>query len=793
MRHLRPLFTSPWILCSLLAATLLCASLVEQSTLLRLEYPLYDLLLKYRETVPKQQVVLITINADELSNLNTKKNSDNSVAAIIDKIQQLGASTIAILMPALTNSSSIKNISHVGSRKIVLPIKATQDRIIPTNHFSQATIFPSQIPLPTAQNLLADFQNPLAGFRLDRPTDWSFPNFQANPSLTYGHLVFMPDVDGKIRHQALLLPQGNSLVPALPLQLYLQAQDRHLNELKLIPRELDGTLKIDQLEIPVSGYYQLAMDQAELKSLFQTYHYTDLMLNKIPSGQVKGKTVLIGPTDSYGDHHLVAGHGILNTSQLAALTTATLLNNAAPQRPDWAWLVESAILLYFAILLMFLLPRLSFCSGLVTLLFFLTTWLMIAAGSLILFNIWLKTVPVTLLCFSGFMVIRQHSNRLERIRNKQENNRILVQRFKEQGRLDLALEKALLFKPGNSADKEILYNLGVEFERKRMPESAASLYQHLLFFGRFRDAKQRLQRLHAANHSQTLGIQEKTTIILSPGQENPTLGRYRIERELGQGAMGTVYLGTDLKINRQVAIKTLEYAKIEPGDLPKTKERFFREAEAAGKLTHPNIVTIYDVGEENDLAFLAMELLEGHDLSNFCTPKNRLPVSQIVNIIAQVATALNYAHEHGVIHRDIKPANIILQPDGQIKVADFGIAWVASSSQTETGIILGTPSYMSPEQVSGKKVDGRSDLFSLGVVMYELLSGEKPFRGENLTELMYNISAVNFRPLADIQPRLPKPCYKVVNKLMQKTLTRRYKSAAALHQDLAVVMDSMES
>ena len=202
-------------------------------------------------------------------------------------------------------------------------------------------------------------------------------------------------------------------------------------------------------------------------------------------------------------------------------------------------------------------------------------------------------------------------------------------------------------------------------------------------------------------------------------------------------------------------------------------------------------MTIYDVGEEADLAFFAMELLEGDDLSHYCRPKKRLPVVQVINIILQAATALDYAHRQGVIHRDIKPANMILLPEGQIKVTDFGIARITTSSQTETGIILGTPSYMSPEQVAGKKVDGRSDLFSLGVVMYELLSGEKPFQGESMTALMYNISTSNYRPLAKTCPKLPASCYKIVDKLLQKNLTRRFKTAAILQRELLALQKKL--
>jgi len=179
----------------------------------------------------------------------------------------------------------------------------------------------------------------------------------------------------------------------------------------------------------------------------------------------------------------------------------------------------------------------------------------------------------------------------------------------------------------------------------------------------------------------------------------PTFGRYEVIREIGRGGMGTVYLGRDPKINRQVAIKTLAYAEVEPAELPEVKIRFFREAEAAGNLSHPHIVSIYDVGEEHDMAYIAMELLEGDNLTCYCKRDNLLPIPRVLAILHEVTTALAYAHNQGVVHRDVKPANIMMLKNGHVKVTDFSIAQVVDASRTRTGVILGTPSYMSPEQV----------------------------------------------------------------------------------------------
>ncbi|MFK5926318.1 MAG: protein kinase [Desulfuromusa sp.] len=798
MRLLGKFFISPWLWCPLLGLLLLGASLIDQPTLLRFEYPIYDQLLKFGAVSNNDRVVLIATDQSRHPIPDHHLDSPPGQDAIIAKIQQLGGKEIALLTPASfskqSSSDHLTRKNSPGANHIILAGNLIRQKSPSSKPLSSAALLPSEIPLPGLQQLLFNLQNPLAHYRQNRPENWKFttPEFTTDQSLPTGHLLFSPDPDGKIRSQTLLLPGMKQLIPALPLQLALQAQGESLKNLQTIPAELAGILQTRTLKIPVNGYYRVLLDIRAKHLPFSTYSTIDLFQGLLKPDALQGKVILIGPINSYGDQHQVAGYGGLSTSELAALATATLLENSAPQRPDWAWLLESAVFIYFAVLLLLLVPRLSFRAGLAIILLFLTSWILIAAGALILFSLWLRIVPTMIFCLGGLILMRWHIEHRERDLHKQENYSILAQHFQEHGMLDLALEKALLIQPNSKSSKETLYNLGLEFERKRMPHKAINVYQHLLQAGRFRDTKARLKQL--AKHDQTtiLSRDDSATVILNQSGEKPTLGRYRIEKELGQGAMGTVYLGIDPKINRQVAIKTLAYQQIDADKLLQVKERFFREAEAAGNLSHPNIVTIYDVGEETDLAFFAMEFLAGENLSLYCQQKKRLPTVQVIKIISQVAAALDYAHRQGVIHRDIKPANIVFLPEGQIKVTDFGIARMTTSSQTETGIILGTPSYMSPEQVAGKRVDGRSDLFSLGVVMYELLSGEKPFQGESMTALMYNISNTSYRPLVELCPKLPGSCYTIIDKLLQKTFTRRFKSAAILQQELSALQKKLE-
>src|SRR5258707_3667589 len=266
--------------------------------------------------------------------------------------------------------------------------------------------------------------------------------------------------------------------------------------------------------------------------------------------------------------------------------------------------------------------------------------------------------------------------------------------------------------------------------------------------------------------------------------EEAKLGRYVIQSELGRGAMGVVYKATDSVLERTVAVKTVNMT-LERDGSDKFEARFYQEARAAGSLNHPNIVTVYDVGKAGDVAYIAMEFIEGEELRTLLGEGKPLPVEKAVSIAAQVADGLSYAHQHGVVHRDIKPANIMVAPSGPVKITDFGIARMRSSGDlTQTGMMLGSPKYMSPEQVIGKRADHHSDVFSLGVILYEMLTGATPFNGDNVTALMYQI--VNFVPPApsNVNTSVPELLNYIVAKMLAKALEERYHSALDLARDL---------
>src|SRR5229473_4658505 len=261
-----------------------------------------------------------------------------------------------------------------------------------------------------------------------------------------------------------------------------------------------------------------------------------------------------------------------------------------------------------------------------------------------------------------------------------------------------------------------------------------------------------------------------------------TVGRYEITGELGRGAMGVVYKALDPTIGRTVALKTMRL-DVHGLDAAEMVRRFQNEARAAGVLSHPNIVTIYDAGEQDGIFYIAMEFIEGTTLHELLAEQRVLAADDVIQYSRQICRGLDYAQSHGIVHRDIKPANIMITSNGTVKIMDFGIA-KTGGGVTSTGQVLGTPNYMSPEQVKGKPLDGRSDLFSFGVLLYEMLTGEKPFVGQNVTTIIYKIVNENPIPPRDLDVTIHPGLSTVVTKALSKSPDERYQSGADLVRDL---------
>ena len=269
------------------------------------------------------------------------------------------------------------------------------------------------------------------------------------------------------------------------------------------------------------------------------------------------------------------------------------------------------------------------------------------------------------------------------------------------------------------------------------------------------------------------------------------LGRYRLLEELGRGAMGAVHRAEDPSLGRVVAIKVMQLSS-DAFDSAEYEARFYQEAKAAGSLNHPGIITIYDTGREGNWAYIAMELLEGVELRHLMATQ-RMPLARVLDIAAQVARALEFAHQSGVVHRDIKPANIMVLRDDCAKIMDFGIARMrVSAVETQVGIVLGSPKYMSPEQVVGRRVDHRSDIFSLGVVLFEMAAGIAPFSGKDVGELMHAVVNTPQALPSQFNPAVPEMLNLIVAKALQKDVAARYQSAGEFAADLALCRAALD-
>jgi serine/threonine-protein kinase len=356
-----------------------------------------------------------------------------------------------------------------------------------------------------------------------------------------------------------------------------------------------------------------------------------------------------------------------------------------------------------------------------------------------------------------------------------------------------------------------LYTLGTQLEQRGRAPQATAVYRHLARFDNtYRDVAARLKSLMDAERAKVKpaapaptrpavlaieatipppksasapnGAALKSAAGGAPGKPQERLGRYVLEREIGRGAMGTVFLGRDSAINRLVAIKAIPLAsEFSDSELAEARARFFREAETAGRLNHPNIVTIYDVGEERGLAYIAMEYLKGHHLSDYSRANNLLEPRKVLDIASRTAAALGFAHKQQVVHRDIKPANLMYDASNDtLKITDFGIARLTGAGSTRTGIVLGTPSFMSPEQLEGRTVTGHSDLFSLGVSLFQLLTGQLPFTADSMTGLMQQIAEAPHPPLHAFRPDLPACVESVIDRALAKNPDERYDSGAQM-------------
>jgi len=613
-------------------------------------------------------------------------------------------------------------------------------------------------------------------------------------ALAMGHLNATPDVDGGVRTEPLVISYYGQYYPSLSLMLAAKSLNLEAKDIQVT---LGGGVRLGNLQIAtdpalrMNTYFYADRDG---RPAFQVDSFYDVITGKIPAEKYRDKIVLIGAT--------AAGVGSVQVTPVSAVTppvltlahsVSSILKQDFFVTPTWSVWAELATFLLIALYLILLLPRLGagFGAAITGILF-----VALLSAHFVLMTtqaMWLQLMlPAALLLAGHLMLTTKRFLLTEKGKEKSdaesaESNRMLGLAFQGQGQLDMAFDKFRKV-PLDDSLMDVLYNLGLDFERKRQFNKAESVFKYMADHNpKFRDLEARTAQSKAMAETVILGGSsgrgnDSTMKLDQPGLSRPMLGRYEIQKELGKGAMGVVYLGKDPKISRIVAIKTMNLSQeFEADELEEVKARFFREAETAGRLNHPNIVTMYDAGEEHDLAYIAMEFLKGKDLVPYTKPDNLLPLPKVLSIAARVADALGYAHSLHVVHRDIKPANIMYDPESDtVKVTDFGIARITDSSKTKTGMVLGTPSYMSPEQLSGAKIEGHSDLFSLGVSLYQLACGKLPFAGDSMAQLMFRIANEPPADILSIKPDLPPCVVAIIQQALVKKVEERFESGAAM-------------
>ena len=571
------------------------------------------------------------------------------------------------------------------------------------------------------------------GTRIYAPTHHRFADLATRD----GFIEILPDNDGVLRRAALWQLNGGVMSPSLPLAVAFDNEDSNSSQ----------RLSSAENAIYTSHYAELPRIDAD-----------DVLSDKFDPGIILGATVFVDTSPA-----LVAAEALLPSGQFVTISeiTASLLaaveNDHTITAPSWTSTLEWLAPMLLAIVAVLFMPERSRKDIVVLTGVAVVTLLLIEALLLYILHV-RADLGRPLLIFVGVSLLS-----LWLVGDKTKDLEDAFKKgsaFLAAGRLEPAFAEFRRCQPSETIST-VMYKLSLAFETQAKPERAEAVLQWM-------------KRTHGA--PEIPGKKQK----ISGAPER--LGRYVIEKRIGRGAMGAVYLARDPRINRPVALKVISIEKeFEDEELKEARLRFYREAESAGRLQHPNIITVFDAGEDQGLAYIAMEFVPGIPLKQFTDPKRLLAPKRALELCASTADALDYAHNQGVIHRDIKPANLMYNPkQGSLKITDFGVARMTDNNATKTGIVLGTPMYMSPEQLSAEELHGHSDLFSLGVTLYELLAGEVPFHATNIAVLMTKITTEEASPISQRRAGIPPSVDSVLAKAMAKRPQDRFSCGAEM-------------
>ncbi len=627
------------------------------------------------------------------------------------------------------------------------PSRASHDKLLGDYGQVLSVLSRSQarrIILPQPPELGADERLPGWSAALGGPVPVYVPNSHRLAELTthVGFMEFLPDDDGVLRRTNLWQLNGAIMSPSLPLAVALDNED--------IPPS--NRMSASDDTVYLSNYEDLPRVAKD-----------EILFGDFASTRLNDATIFV-------DHEpaLVGASAVLPSGQFVTRSelTAALIADIEADRsvvvPAWVSALQWLTPALLAIAAVLFLPERGRRNILVISIATVVALLLLEMLLLYVLRVRLD-IGRPALIFIGVGLLS-----LWLVGNPRKATQDAFKRgsdFLAAGRLEPAFAEFRRCSPSDTL-ATVMYKLSIAFEEQAKPERAEAVLDWMKRTQGARESKPK-------KNEGVTGVPKR-------------LGRYVIERRIGRGAMGAVYLAKDPRINRAVAVKAIPIEReFEDDELKEARIRFFREAESAGRLTHPNIITVFDAGEDKGLAYIAMEYVPGIPLRDFTDPKRLLAPKRALELAASTAEALDYAHNQGVIHRDIKPANLLYNPkEGSLKISDFGVARITDNNRTKTGIVLGTPMYMSPEQLGAENLTGHSDLFSLGVTLYELLIGEVPFKAGNIAALMAKITTDDPSPIAGKRAGLAPS----IDAVLAKSLAKRPEDRFSCGAEMAIAL-----
>jgi serine/threonine-protein kinase len=623
------------------------------------------------------------------------------------------------------------------------PSRASQEKILAKNCQVLSVLTRSQagrIILPHPPELGVDEGLPGWAAALSGPVPVYVPNGHRLAELTphKGFMDFQPDDDGVLRRVGLWQLNGAVMSPSLPLAVAL-----------------------DNADLPPSRRMSVSDDTVYLTNYEELPRVAvdEILFGDFASTRLNDATIFVDHEPALvGASAVIPSGQFVTHSELTAALIADLETDRGIMIPGWVSALQWLAPVLLAILAVLFLPERG--RGNIGVICIVTVVALLLLEMLLLYVLRVRLdIGRAALIFVGVGLLS-----IWLVGNPKKATQDAFKRgsdFLAAGRLEPAFAEFRRCSPSDTL-ATVMYKLSIAFEEQAKPERAEAVIDWMKRTQGSRELKQK-------KHAGVAGMPKR-------------LGRYVIERRIGRGAMGAVYLAKDPRINRAVAVKAIPIEReFEDEELKEARIRFFREAESAGRLTHPNIITVFDAGEDKRLAYIAMEYVPGIPLRDFTDPKRLLAPKRALELAASTAEALDYAHNQGVIHRDIKPANLLYNPkEGSLKISDFGVARITDNNRTKTGIVLGTPMYMSPEQLGAENLTGHSDLFSLGVTLYELLIGEVPFKAGNIAALMTKITTEDPAPIAGKRSGLAPSIDAVLAKALAKRPEDRFSCGAEM-------------